>query len=192
MKKASIKTHLSSYSIYHKRKTTINHAFASALAPVDSYNDMVIDEALLTLGQDPNQALVCVYCGVDAETWDHLVSLVKHGELRGFGHQIGNLVPCCKKCNSRKGSRDWEGYLEDVIVDDTERVRVKLCLTEYSTQFANQVDMEDLKGKLPEEYREYIEIKQRILDLMLEADVLASQLRRSIAHDRVDKKMRLV
>lgn len=185
MKKASIKTHLSSYSIYNKRKTTINHAFASALAPSDVYNEIIIDDAILTLGQDPNQELLCVYCGVVAETWDHLVSLGKDGELRGFGHQVGNLVPCCKECNSRKGSRNWKEYLNDVIADSNERIRVKQCLSDYNTKFATQVDIEDIKRRLPEEYREYIEIKQTILDLMREADTLANQLRSSIAHNHI-------
>jgi hypothetical protein len=35
MKKRSIRFHLSPYSILKKRKTTINHAFASAIGPVD-------------------------------------------------------------------------------------------------------------------------------------------------------------
>jgi hypothetical protein len=42
MKKQSIKFHLSPYPIYQKRKATINHAFASAIAPVDEYVEAIV------------------------------------------------------------------------------------------------------------------------------------------------------
>jgi len=35
MKKESIKKHLKAYSVFGKRNSTINHAFASAIAPFD-------------------------------------------------------------------------------------------------------------------------------------------------------------
>lgn len=41
-----IKRHLKSYSIYGKRKTTINHAFASALAINDEYSEEEVRKAL--------------------------------------------------------------------------------------------------------------------------------------------------
>src|SRR5687767_8294859 len=117
MNKKSIKTHLKSYSIFQKRKTTINHAFASALAPADSYEDEILSDALECLGQDSNKDLRCVYCDNEAQTWDHLIGLVKDSELRGYGHQIGNLVPCCKSCNSKKGSKDWKLFLRERVRD---------------------------------------------------------------------------
>jgi hypothetical protein len=46
MKKEDIKRHLNTYSIYNKRRTTINHAFASAIAPSDNYDEKKISEAL--------------------------------------------------------------------------------------------------------------------------------------------------
>lgn len=112
MDKRSIRNHLKPYSIFQKRRTTINHAFASALAPYDIYDEQIIDKALKVLGQDPNGYLYCVYCGSKAQTWDHLVGLVKDAQLRGYGHQIGNLVPCCRDCNSKKGSKDWRQFIE--------------------------------------------------------------------------------
>jgi len=42
----------------------------------------------------------CHYCGEVATTWDHLVPLA-----RGGRHSIGNLVPACRPCNSRKWTR---------------------------------------------------------------------------------------
>jgi 5-methylcytosine-specific restriction endonuclease McrA len=42
----------------------------------------------------------CVYCGADADTADHITPLA-----RGGHEHEDNLVPCCKSCNSSKGTR---------------------------------------------------------------------------------------
>lgn len=44
------------------------------------------------------QGKPCIYCGERADTIDHVVPLV-----RGGTNYEGNLAPCCKPCNSRKG-----------------------------------------------------------------------------------------
>ena len=49
----------------------------------------------------------CVYCGQDATTVDHIVSL-KHG---GDPISLENMVACCKRCNSSKGSRSQAVFL---------------------------------------------------------------------------------
>lgn len=46
------------------------------------------------------QGKACVYCGELATTVDHVVPLV-----RGGTNYEGNLVPCCKSCNSSKAGR---------------------------------------------------------------------------------------
>lgn len=71
MKIESIKTHLRPYSIFGKRKTTINHTFASAIAPNDSYDINLLKKAIVLLGQNPEKDLKCVYCDKPAKTWDH-------------------------------------------------------------------------------------------------------------------------
>ena len=95
MKLADIKPHLRPYSIVQRRKTTINHAFASALAPCDEYDEERLKQAMAALGQTDLNDLRCVYCGAGGETWDHLVGLVKNSELHGYGHQVGNLAGRC-------------------------------------------------------------------------------------------------
>ena len=62
------------------------HAFASALAPCDEYDQGKVEEALVRLGQKDLNRLSCVYCGRSAQTWDHLENLVKAGRLNGYGH----------------------------------------------------------------------------------------------------------
>jgi hypothetical protein len=46
----SIRSHLAPYSIFSKRKTTIAHAFASALAPSDEFDKEKVEAALKELG----------------------------------------------------------------------------------------------------------------------------------------------
>lgn len=45
------------------------------------------------------QARKCVYCAVLANCVDHVVPLI----LGGTNYE-GNLVPCCRLCNSSKGT----------------------------------------------------------------------------------------
>lgn len=53
---------------------------------------------------------VCAYCKVDLlslssrdRTVDHIVHV-----YRGGGNEIENLQPCCRRCNSRRGSHSME------------------------------------------------------------------------------------
>jgi len=173
MKKHGIKSHLSPYSILQKRTTTINHAFASAIAPVDKYDEATLEAALRLLGQNPDGDLSCVYCELDAETWDHLIGLVENGELRGYGHQLGNLVPCCRKCNSKKGAKDWRKYLGD-------KEEKKRLIDSYLNQFASAFDLEHAKKRSQDDWTRYRAIKDEILKLMKEADDVAGRLRDTI------------
>lgn len=180
MKKTSIKAHLKKYSLVQKRKTTINNAFASAIAPFDAYDEQRIDAAITFLGQFPDENLVCVYCGEDAETWDHLVSLVEGGKLRGFGHQLGNLVPCCKACNSQKGSKDFAVFIKSSanIKDNKEKLIDRLRI--YAQKFAQPLSIELVETHVPQEWNRYNQIRSEIIDLLKEADELADVLRERI------------
>lgn len=50
---------------------------------------------------------VCAYCGQDATTVDHIVSIKAGGDPLS----LENLVACCKRCNSAKGSRSQGVFL---------------------------------------------------------------------------------
>lgn len=181
MKLADIRPHLRPYSIVQRRKTTINHAFASALAPCDEYDEKRLARAMAALGQYDLDDLRCVYCGAPGETWDHLVGLVKHSELNGYGHQVGNLVPCCRACNSHKGNRDWREFLRSVIADTAKRAQVERVLGEYLQAFAVEVDLRRAQAQHRTEWDRYAQIKRQIFELMAEADRLAGQLRLQLA-----------
>lgn len=180
MKKEDIKRHLKTYSVYSKRRTTINHAFASAIAPSDDYSEEKMDKALSFLGQTPDADLLCVFCDSEAETWDHLLGLVKGGELRGFGHQIGNLVPCCKECNSKKGSKEFDRFITESNRITKDKENLIILLQNYQKEFAKEIDLDRLRDRSPKEYDEFIKTKEQIFRLMSEADELANILRESI------------
>jgi 5-methylcytosine-specific restriction enzyme A len=59
----------------------------------------------------------CHYCGKKTPagdlTMDHIVPLV-----RGGRSTKGNVVPCCKSCNTRKQSllpMEWAAYLNELV-----------------------------------------------------------------------------
>jgi hypothetical protein len=182
MKKASIKKHLKAYSFFGKRNSTINHAFASALAPFDKYDEHKVNEALEFLGQEPDRDLQCVYCNKDATGWDHLVGLVKDKKLRGFGHQIGNLVPCCGVCNSKKGSKRFDEFITYYSEMTKNKDELIAVLIEYQNKFAKEINLKYLEEKNPSDFAQYVQTKEKIFNLMKEADDLADKLRDDILH----------
>jgi len=182
MKKRSINAHLKPYSIVQKRTTTINHAFASAIAPAEDYQEEKVNAAIHSLGQHPDRDLHCVYCGELAETWDHLVGLVEKAQLRGFGHQLGNLVPCCRSCNSAKGAKDWVEFLR-WKTPPSEFEAKRGLIRSYLDRYAVPVDSGRMEESRPEDWRRYGEIKRQILSLMKEADEVAHRLRQLCHRD---------
>lgn len=180
MKLSSISRYLRPYSMIQQRKTTVNNMFASALAPFDDYDEKRVAEAMALLGQTNLDNLRCVYCNSGAETWDHLVGLVKNKKLNGYGHQIGNLVPCCRACNSSKGNKDWREFLRSRITDLVELKRVEQALETYLIKYATEVDLSLVEAKYPEEWQRYEDILAQIIELMVEADRLTPQLRTGV------------
>lgn len=184
MKKTDIKRHLKEYSIFSNRHTTINHAFASALSVADLYDDKKIDDALKILGQNPHKDLRCVYCDKLTETWDHVIALVNKGNFSGFGHQINNLVPCCKKCNSAKGNKPWKDFVKSNIPKDIQQIlidKIEAYINYNSNSF------EDLKDdNINAEISKLAAIKEEILNLMIKADEQAKIIRDKLINKSKD------
>lgn len=61
-------------------------------------------QRLIVLSRD---GYTCYYCGNDANTVDHIVSL-KNG---GDPISLENMIACCSRCNSSKGSRSQGSFL---------------------------------------------------------------------------------
>ena len=53
----------------------------------------------------------CAYCGQPATHLDHLHPMIRDNEPTGYGTDPGNLVPCCKDCNTPKGNKEWEQFM---------------------------------------------------------------------------------
>jgi hypothetical protein len=185
MKYTDIKRHLKPYSIVQSRRTTINHAFAAALAPFDDFEHGRVSEAIVCLEQDPADDLCCVYCDTPAETWDHLVGIVKDSELHGFGHQLGNLVPCCKTCNSRKGNKEWRRFLREQVADADVRQRREDRIGAYLNVFAQEIDLTRAQSAQAD-WQRYAEVKRQVLALMGEADEIATRLRITLKQETIE------
>lgn len=49
----------------------------------------------------------CGYCGEDATSLDHIVPRFKSGSSNRH-----NLLPCCRKCNTNKGSEEMQSWFK--------------------------------------------------------------------------------
>jgi 5-methylcytosine-specific restriction endonuclease McrA len=61
-------------------------------------------QRLVVLARDGYE---CAYCGQDATTVDHIQSIKSGGDPIA----LENMVACCTRCNSRKGSRSQGVFL---------------------------------------------------------------------------------
>jgi hypothetical protein len=175
MRYSDIIRHLNPYGIVAHRKTTINHAFAAAVAPCDKFDGESVRKAVACLGQDPDFDLYCVYCGALAETWDHVFAMVQKSTFSGHGHRIGNLLPCCKPCNSKKGNKNWKHFLETLPLPIPSEVRAKRIAT--IQRYLDNFLVPDAVPEHLAEYQELQGIKEQIIALMAQADVIAQRLR---------------
>jgi len=179
MKIQSIKFHLKPYKIFEKRMTTINHAFASSIAPNDDYDENKLKKAITLLGQNPEEDLKCVYCDKPAETWDHVYGLVKESKFFGYGHVIGNLIPCCKKCNSEKGNRDWKEFIKKKRQEDS-TAKIELLNNYFKEFLPIKFDYNKIKEICPKEIDELDKIKDQIENLFKNADIIADNVRKKL------------
>lgn len=173
MRYSTVRNHLRPYVIVSRRKTTINHAFAAAIALSDDYDEQRVREAVAVLGQDPDHELLCAYCGAPAQTWDHVFATVKASRFSGHGHRLGNLLPCCKPCNSAKGNKDWRQFVSELELPPTVRQVTAEHIDDYVARFS-------LQDSVPEESPEYerlLQIRAEVLKLLAEADRVAKLIR---------------
>ena len=155
-----------------------------SLAPCDNYDEDRLAKAMKLLGQDISHDLSCAYCGDAAQTWDHLVGLVKNSQLYGYGHQIGNLIPSCKRCNSKKGNKDWKEFLKEIMPDGRKRRKVENRLSRYLKEFARPLEIKRIAKHHPKKLKTYERLKEEIFNRMKEADTLATELRNSLTKKR--------
>ena len=89
------------------RSSTISNAFAISVTPFIRPTEEELATYYSLLGIKEGQ---CAYCLGDGNGRDHLKPLVNNGMPTGYITDIHNLVPCCQKCNSSKGSKSFKAW----------------------------------------------------------------------------------
>ena len=173
MRIKSIASHLRPYVMLARRRTTINHAFAAAVAPSDSYDEAAVAAAMRVLGQDPAGDLECAYCGAPAETWDHIEATVKNSRFSGYGHRLGNLLPCCKPCNSKKGNKSWQVHLAALVMDEGEKAHRSDAIAAFLDQYA----VRDRASENSADHQRLDDIREMVLSLLKEGDQISERIR---------------
>lgn len=181
---ALFRSQMKPFKMSNARGSTINHAFASALATADAFDEHKLDQALALLGQSSTEPLRCVYCDADAQTADHLHGLVKDSKYTGHGHVIGNLVPCCRTCNERKGKKSWREWAKAKGTPDDQVAKIAA----YELLAPPVVADEDLRQLYPDLMEAYDRLRVHTRDLMKTADHLASEIRR-LEGERLHRRM---
>jgi len=81
-----------------------------------TYDRRVVRKALFEAWENR-----CGYCGIEANTLDHIIPKVNGG----LSEKI-NLLPCCGVCNAKKGSKpveDWYRQQSSFSRDRWERIQ---------------------------------------------------------------------
>jgi hypothetical protein len=179
MKAATAKKYLKPHKIM-SRWTTFNGSMQAALAVPEVYDAKRHADALALLGQNVEDDLRCVYCEAQAATWDHLENNVKAGRFSGFGHRIYNLVPACRTCNEKKGSKPWQAFLEERNAAD--KAARAVALKRFSARNAKEsFGWGQIERELPELAREYDRLRDEIQEKLRAADAVALKIRAEIA-----------
>lgn len=101
----------------------------------------------------------CAYCGSDSElVIEHAIPINRQslGE-----HRLGNLVPSCRSCNTRKGDKDFREFLSD----DEERIaRIERYMDEMS--YVPLGDNEQVRMILDMAHQEVAQVADRYLKIL--------------------------
>ena len=166
MNSASIKNYLRHYgSIRSLRGSVIRSTFKRVTAAFDDFDAVQVESAMRELGLDPNN-LKCVYCGVEADCWDHLVPASRDGT-----HQVRNLAPACTACNNIKGYKTWDEFFDTLENSERNDERKQLLRKYVSSLVAGKSLIDDVDQKKLDA------LLNRIHQTMSEADdVIASAI----------------
>lgn len=109
----------------------------------------------------------CVYCGAETDlVTDHAIPISR----RKLGeHRLGNLVPSCKACNSRKSDKDFREFLGD----DTATIE-KIEAYMDSKDYVPLEDNEQMKMILNMAHREVSALADRYITIINELFFLGS------------------
>jgi hypothetical protein len=188
MKVEAIRKKLRHPSI-HSRASTLTTAFASAIAPYDLYRSDIVRKAIRDLKQDPEN-LKCVFCGEQAEGWDHLEPLIVGKSFSGYGHWLGNLVPCCGDCNALKRGQNWPDFLKSKAIGrdfSAEKKRLQRYIAKYGRPRISPATINSLCGS---NLARLNKLRDDIFDRMEKADKLANIIHEKLQASHVAYRRR--
>ncbi|HYF80521.1 MAG TPA: hypothetical protein VD973_25720 [Symbiobacteriaceae bacterium] len=113
-----LKSLLPKPSHIHGRRSSITYAIAASASPYAVPTEAEFNEMLQILGMDRDH-LRCVFCNKPTKRLGHLNALVEDRQPTGWGTTIGNLVPVCSTCGSRRGNQPWAEWLQQQATDKT-------------------------------------------------------------------------
>ena len=99
-----------------------------------------------------------------------MYATVKAKEFSGHGHRLGNLLPCCKPCNSKKGNKPWRTFLKEQRLDDPDRVQI-------IEQYLQKHRVIDTIPKDLAELDAMRKLRCEVLSLLAKADQVAQKIR---------------
>jgi hypothetical protein len=97
---------------------------------------------------------------------------VKDSRFSGHGHRLGNLLPCCKPCNSRKGNKPWQAHLASLALTEEELAERAEAITRHIDLFG----MVDEHALATPDHQRLDQIRGQILALMTEGDEIAARI----------------
>jgi 5-methylcytosine-specific restriction endonuclease McrA len=103
----------------------------------------------------------CAYCGAETDLLiEHAIPINKDklGE-----HRLGNLVPSCKPCNSRKGGSDFREFLEDDL-ESIQRIETYMD----SRNYVPLEDSEQMRMVLDMAHKEVASLAERYIRIINE------------------------
>jgi hypothetical protein len=165
------------------RTSSITNSFINGIIPVVAPTNSEVRTALEILGM--LEHITCAYCGDTHTEWDHLRPLVVNKQPTGYISEIHNLVPSCGKCNQSKGNKHWRDWMFGPALlsplkrgtPDIEARAARLQAYESWTP-PTKLDIEGLVGA--EVWGTHWENYEKIIALMRESEVLATEIRRKV------------
>jgi 5-methylcytosine-specific restriction endonuclease McrA len=168
------------------RSSTITNVFINSVIPTIPPNEDDVKEALRVLGMDKD-TIQCAYCGDQSSEWDHFRPLIIDREPSGYISEIANLVPSCGKCNQSKGNKPWRDWMKSDATRSPKTRGIKDLddRIERLSKFENwraptKVNFASVVGE--ETWRQHIQNRDDVLDLMRKAQQLADQIKMTIAN----------
>ena len=149
------------------RSSTISNAFANSVTPRIKPDASELEGYYEALGIKEGQ---CAYCLGVGNGRDHLKPLVKDGMPTGYITDIRNLVPCCQKCNSSKGSKSFEEWyksdnnlkrLRSLGLNPDEIEKRYIIIKEYEAKIGQPLDYEKIVGT--DKWNEYKERRKALI-----------------------------